>query len=348
MAAWTTCHVRNDARSTVATRSQRLRPGCDRVPRTTCGMTPMSAAGIVVTGLRKRYGTTQALDGMSFTVRPGVVTGFVGPNGAGKSTTMRVILGLAAVDAGTALIEGKPYHRLRHPLHHIGSLLDAAALHPGRSARHPLLWLAHSQGLTARRVAEVIEQVGLTSAARRTAGGYSLGMRQRLGIAAALLGDPPIIMLDEPFNGMDPEGIVWMRGFLRSLAAQGRAVLVSSHLMSEVQDTADHLVVVGRGKAIADAGVADLIAAASRNRVALRTTARPDALTVLTRAGATVTDSGPDTITVNGLSPDRIVTLLHDNEVTFSEVSAHRATLEEAYLELTRDAVEFRATEVSR
>jgi ABC-2 type transport system ATP-binding protein len=311
----------------------------------------MSAAGIVVAGLRKRYGTTHALDGMSFTVRPGVVTGFVGPNGAGKSTTMRVILGLDAVDAGTALVEGKPYHRLRHPLQHVGSLLDAAALHPGRSARHHLLWLAHSQGLGARRVAEVIEQVGLTSAARRKAGGYSLGMRQRLGIAAALLGDPPIVMLDEPFNGMDPEGIIWMRGFLRSLAAQGRAVLVSSHLMSEVQDTADHLVVVGRGKAIAEASVADLIVAASRNRVALRTTAGPDAMTVLTLAGATVTATGPDTITVAGLPPDRIVTLLGDSKVPFSEVSAHRATLEDAYLELTRDAVEFRATtptEVSR
>jgi ABC-2 type transport system ATP-binding protein len=248
----------------------------------------MSAPGIVVAGLRKRYGATLALDGMSFTVRPGVVTGFVGPNGAGKSTTMRVILGLDALDAGTALIEGKPYRSLRHPLNHVGSLLDAAALHPGRSGRNHLLWLAHAQGLAARRVDQVIEQVGLTSAARRKAGGYSLGMRQRLGIAAALLGNPPIIMLDEPFNGMDPDGIIWMRGFLRSLAAQGRAVLVSSHLMSEVQDTADHLVVVGRGKAIADAGVADLIAAASRNRVALRTLAGTHATRVLTHAGYAV------------------------------------------------------------
>jgi ABC-2 type transport system ATP-binding protein len=200
-------------------------------------------------------------------------------------------------------------------------------------------------------VDQVIEQVGLTSAARRKAGGYSLGMRQRLGIAAALLGDPPIIMLDEPFNGMDPEGIIWMRGFLRSLAAQGRAVLVSSHLMSEMQDTADHLVVVGRGKAIAETSVADLIAAASGNRVALRTTAQPDAMTVLAHAGATVAATGPDTITVSGLAADRIVTLLNKSAVPFSEVSAHRATLEDAYLELTRDAVEFRATapeEVSR
>jgi ABC-2 type transport system ATP-binding protein len=311
----------------------------------------MSVPGIVVAGLRKRFGATLALDGMSFTVRPGVVTGFVGPNGAGKSTTMRVILGLDAVDAGTALIEGKPYHSLRHPLNHVGSLLDAAALHPSRSARNHLLWLAHSQGLAARRVDEVIEQVGLTSAARRKAGGYSLGMRQRLGIAAALLGDPPIIMLDEPFNGMDPDGIIWMRGFLRSLAAQGRAVLVSSHLMSEVQDTADHLVVAGRGKAIADAGVADLIAAASGGRVALRTTAGTHAMRVLAHAGAAVAATGRDTITVAGLAADRIVTLLGESAVPFSEVSAHHATLEDVYLQLTREAVEFRAatpTEVPR
>ncbi|MGW1767233.1 ATP-binding cassette domain-containing protein [Streptomyces sp. NPDC002073] len=311
----------------------------------------MSAPGIVVAGLRKRYGAALALDGMSFTVRPGVVTGFAGPNGAGKSTTMRVILGLDAVDEGTALIEGKPYHHLRHPLSHIGSLLDAAALHPGRSARNHLLWLAHSQGLTARRVDQVIEQVGLTSAARRKAGGFSLGMRQRLGIAAALLGDPPVIMLDEPFNGMDPDGIIWMRGFLRSLAAQGRAVLVSSHLMSEVQDTADHLVVAGRGKAIADAGVADLIAAASGSRVALRTTAGTHAMRVLAHAGATVAAAGRDTITVADMPADRIVALLSESAVPFSEVSPHRATLEDVYQELTREAVEFRAatpTEVPR
>jgi ABC-2 type transport system ATP-binding protein len=303
----------------------------------------MSAPPIAVAGLRKRYRATRALDGMSFTVHPGLVTGFVGPNGAGKSTTMRVILGLDAADEGTALIEGKRYDSLRHSLHHVGSLLDASALHPGRSGRNHLLWLARSQGLAARRVDEMIEQAGLTPAARRKAGGYSLGMRQRLGIAAALLGDPPVIMLDEPFNGMDPEGIIWMRGFLRSLAAQGRAVLVSSHLMSELEDTADHLVVAGRGKAIADTSVAGLIAAAPGNRIALRTTAVPDAMTVLTRAGAAVAAAGRDAITVLGLPPDRIVTLLSQSAVPFSEVSAHRATLEEAYLELTRDAAEFRA-----
>jgi ABC-2 type transport system ATP-binding protein len=300
-------------------------------------------ATIEVNALRKRFGPALALDGMSFTVLPGQVTGFVGPNGAGKSTTMRVILGLDAADKGTALIGGQPYRSLRHPLSHVGSLLDAAALQPSRTARNHLLWLAHSQGLGARRVDAVIGQAGLGTAARRKAGGYSLGMRQRLGIAAALLGDPPVLMFDEPFNGMDPEGIVWMRGFLRALAAEGRAVLVSSHLMSELQDSADHLVVVGRGKVIADTSVRELIAAASGDRVSLRTSARSEAMTVLAHAGATVAATDRDTVTVSGLPAERVVTLLGESAVPFSEVSAHRATLEEAYMELTRDAVEFRA-----
>jgi len=300
-------------------------------------------ATIEVNGLRKRFGPAVALDGMSFTVRPGQVTGFVGPNGAGKSTTMRVILGLDAAEEGTALIGGQPYRSLRHPLSHVGSLLDAAALQPSRTARNHLLWLAHSQGLGTRRVDAVITQAGLGTAARRKAGGYSLGMRQRLGIAAALLGDPPVLMFDEPFNGMDPEGIVWMRGFLRALAAEGRAVLVSSHLMSELQDSADHLVVVGRGKVIADTSVRELIAAASGDRVSLRTSARSEAMTVLAHAGATVAATDRDAVTVTGLAAERVVTLLGESAVPFSEISAHRATLEEAYMELTRDAVEFRA-----
>jgi ABC-2 type transport system ATP-binding protein len=304
-------------------------------------------ATIEVAGLRKRFGPTQALDGMTFTVAPGQVTGFVGPNGAGKSTTMRVLLGLDAADAGTALIGGRPYASLRRPLSQVGSLLDAGALQPSRSARNHLLWLAHSQGLGARRVDEVIGQAGLGSAARRKAGGYSLGMRQRLGIAAALLGDPPVLMFDEPFNGMDPEGIVWMRGFLKALAAQGRAVLVSSHLMSELQDTADHLVVVGRGKVIADASVAELIASASADRVTVRTAARAEAMTVLARAGAEVAAIGPDVITICGLPAERIGLLLSQNRIAVTELSPHRASLEEAYMELTRDAVEFRAEATS-
>jgi ABC-2 type transport system ATP-binding protein len=299
-------------------------------------------AAIEVTALRKRFGPVLALDGMSFAVTPGQVTGFIGPNGAGKSTTMRVILGLDAPDQGTALVGGRPYASLERPLTRLGSLLDAAALQPSRSARNHLLWLAHSQGLGARRVDEVIAQAGLKLAARRRAGGYSLGMRQRLGIAAALLGDPPAVMFDEPFNGMDPEGIIWMRGFLRSLAGQGRAVLVSSHLMSELQDTADHLVIAGRGKVIADTSTAELLARTSGGRVTVRTTA-PRAVSVLAGAGAAVAPSGPQTLTVSGLPAARVVAVLSENGVAFSEAAAHRASLEEAYLELTAGAVDYRA-----
>jgi ABC-2 type transport system ATP-binding protein len=303
----------------------------------------MNTAAIEVAGLRKRFGGTTALDGMTFTVRPGRVTGFAGPNGAGKSTTMRVIVGLDAPDAGTALIGGRPYQSLRRPLTHVGALLDAAALQPSRSARNHLLWLAYSQGLTACRVDEVVAQSGLQGAIRRKAGGYSLGMRQRLGIAAALLGDPPVLMFDEPFNGMDPQGIVWMRGFLRSLAVEGRAVLVSSHLMSELQDTADHVIVIGRGRVIADASVAELTAGASGGRVSVRTAMPGRAVEVLSAARAEVAATGPGTLVITGSGAEQVAMLLSRNAVPFSEVSAHRATLEEAYLELTRDAVEFRA-----
>jgi ABC-2 type transport system ATP-binding protein len=301
---------------------------------------------IEVTGLHKRFGPTVALAGMTFTVGPGQVTGFVGPNGAGKSTTMRVILGLDAPEAGTALVGGRPYATLHRPMTQLGSLLDAGALQPGRTGRNHLLWLAHSQGLDARRVDAVIGQAGLDKAARRKAGGYSLGMRQRLGIAAAMLGDPPVLMMDEPFNGMDPEGIIWMRGFLRSLAGEGRAVLVSSHLMSELEGTADHLVIVGRGKVIADTSTRDLLAEASGDRVTLRTAAAGQAAAVLRHAGAGAAIDG-DTVMISGLAAEKVVALLGEKGVPFSEVSAHRATLEEAYLELTRDAVEYRAQDAT-
>ena len=304
-------------------------------------------ATIEIDGLRKRFGPVQALDGMTFMVEPGRVTGFAGPNGAGKSTTMRVIVGLDAPDAGTATIGGRHYRSLQNPLRHVGSLLDAGALQPSRSARNHLLWLAHSQGLKASRVDEVIAAAGLGSAARRKAGGYSLGMRQRLGIAAALLGDPAVLIFDEPFNGMDPEGIVWMKGFLRALAAQGRAVLVSSHLMSELADIAGHLVIVGRGKVIADTSVADLIAAASGNRITLRTAAPADAMTVLAGAGANVTTTGSGALTISGFPSERVVAILASHAIGFSEVATHRATLEEAYLELTHRSVEYRAEAAS-
>jgi len=302
-------------------------------------------ATIDVQGVYKRFGPTLALDGMTFTVAPGQVTGFIGPNGAGKTTTMRVILGLDAPDEGAALVGGRSYTSLHRPLTHLGSLLDAAALQPSRTGRNHLLWLAHSQGLDAARVDAVLGQAGLDKAARRRAGGYSLGMRQRLGIAAALLGDPPVLMMDEPFNGMDPEGIVWMRGFLRSLAAAGRAVLVSSHLMSELEDTADHLVIAGRGKVLADTSVAGLLAAASGDRALLRTIDPDRAATVLEHAGASVTVAGAGLLTVTGLDTGQISALLAGQAVPFSELSAHRATLEEAYLGLTQDAVEYRAAE---
>jgi ABC-2 type transport system ATP-binding protein len=300
-------------------------------------------AMIEVSGLRKSFGPTLALDDLSFNVLSGQVTGFVGPNGAGKSTTMRVILGLDTPDAGRALVGGRPYRSLRHPMNLVGALLDAGALQPGRTGRNHLLWLARSQGLPASRVDEVIGEAGLEKAVKRKAGGYSLGMRQRLGLAAAMLGDPPVLILDEPFNGLDPEGIVWMRTHLAELAAEGRAVLVSSHLMSELQDTADHLVVIGRGQLIADTSVRELLAAASGDRVRLRTTARSEAMGVLASAGGTVAATERDTLTVQGLSAEQVVALLGQASVPFSEISAHRATLEEAYMELTRGAVDFRA-----
>jgi ABC-2 type transport system ATP-binding protein len=303
----------------------------------------VSDAMIEVSGLRKRFGTTQALDGMTFTVPPGRVTGFVGPNGAGKSTTIRVILGLDAPDDGQALVGGQLYQQLRRPLRHVGALVDAAALQPSRSGRNHLLWMARSQKLSAGRVDEVIELVGLASAARRKAGGFSMGMRQRLGIAAAMLGDPWVLILDEPFNGMDPEGIIWIRHFLRSLAAEGRAVLVSSHLMGELQDTADQVVVVGRGKVLADATVEELVAQGSGDQVIVRTPEPAGAAAALERAGAAVTVTDRNTIALAGVPAQRVVEVLSQAGVAFSEVTAQRATLEDVYLKLTGDKTEYRA-----
>ncbi|MFI0409134.1 ABC transporter ATP-binding protein [Actinomadura sp. 3N508] len=307
-----------------------------------------AAPTIEVCGVRKRYGRVLAVDGLSFTVPPGRVTGFAGPNGAGKSTTLRLILGLDAPDGGSALIGGRPYRGLPTPLREVGALLDAGAIHPGRRADDHLLWLAHSNGLPVRRVREVLEQVGLAQVARRRAGGFSLGMRQRLGIAAALLGDPPALMFDEPVNGLDPEGVHWIRGLLRGLAAQGRTVLVSSHLMSELEDTADHLVVIGRGRLLADAAVRDLRDAASEGRYRLRTPRPPEAAGPLRSAGAAVTVSGPDSLIVGGLSADRIAALVTAAGVTSSELTAHRASLEEAYLRLTRAATDYTASAEER
>jgi ABC-2 type transport system ATP-binding protein len=304
---------------------------------------PGPGVPIEVRGLRKRYGSTLAVDDLSFTVEPGRVTGFVGPNGAGKSTTMRIILGLDAVDAGTALVGGRPYQALTRPLRTVGALLDASAVHPGRSARNHLLWLAQSNAIPRRRVGEVLDLAGLAAVAKRTVGGFSLGMRQRLGIAAALLGDPAVLIFDEPINGLDIEGIQWIRSLLRSLADEGRAVLVSSHLMSELEDSADHLVVVGRGRLLADTSVRELVTSASGDRVAVRTGMRTEAMTTLVNAGAEATITDRETVTVSGLPVERVIELLTRDDVRFTGVAAHRASLEEAYMELTRDAVEFGA-----
>ncbi|MHB1508780.1 MAG: ATP-binding cassette domain-containing protein [Acidimicrobiales bacterium] len=303
----------------------------------------MTEATIEMTGVCKRYGEVAALDGMSFSVRPGRVTGFIGPNGAGKSTAMRVILGLDAPDEGTALVGGQPYRTLHRPLTHVGALLDADALQPSRSGRNHLFSMAKSQRISAGRVEEVIDMVGLTGAAKRKAGGYSLGMRQRLGIAAAMLGDPPIVMMDEPFNGIDPEGIIWMREFLRSLAAEGRSVLISSHLMSELEDVVDHVVVVGRGRVLADATIGELVARASHDTVTVRSDAPVDAVAAIQRAGGTAFVTSTDRVEVAGLQPGRVVEILSAGQVTFSEVTSQRANLEAVYLQLTTGEAVFRA-----
>jgi ABC-2 type transport system ATP-binding protein len=291
--------------------------------------------------LTKRYGRKTAVDDLSFSVAAGHVTGFVGPNAAGKSTTMRMMLGLARPDGGRALVNGRPYADLRHPLREAGALLDASAVHPGRRASDHLLWLARSNGISGRRVDQVLELVGLADAGRRRVRGFSLGMRQRLGIAGAMLGDPLVLIFDEPANGLDPDGIVWLRGFLRSLAAEGRAVLVSSHLMSELEGTADRLVVIGRGRLIAVTGVAELLGSAGGGSVTLRTPRVHDVMRLLAAAGATVTTDGPNVLHVTGLGAARIADLTAERGLPLHELTPQRATLEQAYKQLTRDSVEF-------
>jgi ABC-2 type transport system ATP-binding protein len=304
-------------------------------------------ATVEVHGLCKRYGRTRAVDNLTFAVRPGRVTGFVGPNGAGKSTTMRLILGLDAPDRGTALVNGRPYASLDVPLREVGALLDAKAFHPGRSAREHLRWLAVSNGIPRGRVDAVLELVGLSRVARRRAGGFSLGMAQRLGIAGALLGDPPVLLLDEPVNGLDPEGIRWIRGFLRTLADEGRAVLVSSHLMSELEDTADHLIVIGRGRLIADAAVRDLLDSAAGLRFNVRTPQPVALMALLAEAGGVVTSTDHEALTVGGLEAARIADLAADHGVRVYELSPHRVSLEQAFMDLTRESVDYGAERAS-
>jgi ABC-2 type transport system ATP-binding protein len=296
---------------------------------------------ISVEGLTKRYGDTLALDDLTFSVGAGRVTGFVGPNGAGKTTTMRVLLGLNSATGGRALIGGEPYARKATPLREVGALLDASATHPGRRACDHLRWMAESNGLSRSRVHEVLELVGLGSVARRRTGSFSLGMAQRLGIAAALLGDPPVLLLDEPVNGLDPDGIVWIRGFLRSLAEEGRTVFVSSHLMAELEGTADHLIVMGRGRLLADASVADLLAGMSDGTVSLRTPDTAEVMRVLANAGGVVSSHGAGAITVTGLDATQVGSIAAQHGFRLSELTQRRATLEDAYLRLTRGAAEF-------
>ena len=296
---------------------------------------------IEVRDLSKRYGDKLAVNNLSFTVEPGSVTGFLGPNGAGKSTTMRLIVGLDHATSGTATIDGKPYAELHQPLRVVGALLEAGALHPGRSAHNHLLFLAQTQGLPRRRVDEVIDLVGLHDVAHERVGGFSLGMKQRLGLAAALLGDPRVLILDEPINGLDPEGILWVRNLLRRLADEGRTVLVSSHLMSEMAQTADNLIVIGRGSLIAQSTMAEFIDRNSDQSVIVRT-AQIDALRdILTSAGGQVTSGDGNSLTVEHLTAERIGDLANAAGLALHELTPQLASLEEAFMETTQDTVDF-------
>jgi ABC-2 type transport system ATP-binding protein len=297
---------------------------------------------ITAHALTKRYGAATAVDDLTFEVPPGAVTGFLGPNGSGKSTTMRMILGLDRPDSGSALIAGRPYSELDWPLRKVGALLDAKAFHPARTARNHLRWLALSNDLPVTRVDQVLDQVGLTSVARRRVGKFSLGMHQRLGIAAALLGDPAVLMFDEPVNGLDPEGIRWVRLLLRELAEQGRTVLVSSHLISEMALTADRLIVIGRGRLITETSVTDFIARSGHGAVRLVTPDPAAFVAGLTGAGATVVDGGDGSLTVEGLTSPEIGDLAARDGLRVHELTPVTASLEDAFMELTQDEVEYR------
>lgn len=304
---------------------------------------------IEAVGLTKRYGDKTAVYNLSFQVRPGAVTGFLGPNGSGKSTTMRMILGLDNPTAGTVTIGGYPYRRLPNAARQVGALLDAKAVHGGRSARSHLLSLAQLSGIPARRVDEVLGVVGLQDVARRRSKGFSLGMGQRLGIAAALLGDPQVLLFDEPVNGLDPEGILWVRNLMKSLAAEGRTVFVSSHLMSEMALTADHLIVIGRGQLLSDMSVKDFISANSADFARVRTPQTEPQLReklagALTAAGGHVLPEQDGALRVTGLALPRISDIAHDTDVRLWELSPHQASLEEAYMRMTQGAVDYRST----
>jgi ABC-2 type transport system ATP-binding protein len=298
---------------------------------------------IEVEQLSKRFGPVTAVDDLSFTVRPGRVTGFLGPNGAGKTTTMRIILGLNAADAGTATVGGRRYDGLIRPLREVGSLLDATAVHAGRTGWAHLLSIAQSNGIDKQRVAEVLRLTGLESVAGRRVGGFSLGMKQRLGIAAALLGDPPVLMFDEPVNGLDPEGIHWIRGLLKSLAAEGRTIFVSSHLMSEMALTAEHLIVIGRGRLVADAPIEEFVRQSSRSDVLVRSPAGGALAGLLIQRGGAVTAETDGGLAVTGLDAAAIGDLARAHGITLHQLTPRQASLEEAFMELTHDSVDYRA-----
>lgn len=303
---------------------------------------------IEVRGLTKQYGAVRAVDDITFDVKPGVVTGFLGPNGAGKSTTMRMIVGLDNPTAGTATIGGTAYRKLKNPLRTVGALLDAKAVHPNRSAANHLKWIAQTNGIPTTRVDEVLELVGLTSVASKKAGGFSLGMGQRLGLAAALLGDPEVLILDEPVNGLDPEGIRWVREFLRSLAQQGRTVLVSSHLLSEMAQTADELVVIGRGKLVAHASTYDFIREHASTSVVVRADNLEGLHAALQASGIEsaigVDEEQRPTLTVMERTSDEIGAIAFDKGIKLALLEQRRASLEEAFMRLTGDAVQYQST----
>jgi ABC-2 type transport system ATP-binding protein len=293
--------------------------------------------------LTKRYGDKVAVDDLSFSVEPGKITGFLGPNGAGKTTTMRLILGLDRPTKGTVTVHGKNFRDLAQPMREVGALLDAKAVHGGRSAYNHLLCLAQTNNLPARRVGEVLELVGLNEVARKRSGGFSLGMGQRLGIAGALLGDPAILMFDEPVNGLDPEGILWIRNLMKALAAEGRTVFVSSHLMSEMESTADHLLVIGRGRLIADCTVAEFIARNSVQTVRVRTPQADELRAAVALAGGHVAAAADGGFVVQGLAPDQIGDLAFERGIRLHELAQAHASLEQAFMELTASSVEFHA-----
>jgi ABC-2 type transport system ATP-binding protein len=298
---------------------------------------------IEVRGLTKRYGTKVAVNDLTFGIEPGKVTGFLGPNGAGKTTTMRLILGLDYADAGSVSVDGKAYRGLAYPMREVGALLDAKAVHGGRSAYNHLLCLAQTNNLPKRRVGEVLDLVGLSEVARKRSKGFSLGMSQRLGIAGTLLGDPKVLMFDEPVNGLDPEGILWIRNLMKALAAEGRTVFVSSHLMSEMEHTADSLIVIGRGKLIADCTMKEFIARSSGTSVRVRTPSPDQLVLAIAAKGGTATADSDGTLVVRGMTPETVGDIAFENQIRLHELSMVRASLEEAFMELTADSVEYHA-----